>query len=256
MSLKMKLKNNQLTIGSWLSFGFPPIAEMMAKAGYDWLVVDMEHTGIATNEMFQMIQVIDLAGCTPLVRVGANDPLLIKRAMDSGAHGVIVPMICTPDEAKMAVDSIYYPPRGSRGVGLSRAQDYGLGFERYKEWAEKETILIAQIEHYKAAGSIDEILAVDGIDGFIIGPYDLSGSLGHPGNFEHPDVVACLDKVTAGMKRSPKAGGVHVVMPDEDLLRKRIEEGYTFVAYGDDMVFLAEKLRDDSAIVNDLLKNR
>jgi len=256
LSLKTKLKNNQLTIGSWLSFGFPPIAEMMAKAGYDWLVVDMEHTGIATNEMFQMIQVIDLAGCTPLVRVGANDPLLIKRAMDSGAHGVIVPMICTPDEAKMAVDSIYYPPRGSRGVGLSRAQDYGLGFERYKEWAEKETILIAQIEHYTAADSIDEILAVDGVDGFIIGPYDLSGSLGHPGNFGHPDVVACLDKVTAGMQRSPKAGGVHVVMPDEDLLRKRVEEGYTFVAYGDDMVFLAEKLRDDSAIVNDLLKNR
>ncbi|MBO6561353.1 MAG: hypothetical protein JJ959_12495 [Nisaea sp.] len=255
MSLKKKLQNDELTIGSWLSFGYPPIAEMMAKVGYEWLVVDMEHTGIATNEMFQMIQVIELSGCAPLVRVGANDALLIKRAMDSGAHGVIVPMVCTADDAKMAVDSIYYPPRGSRGVGLSRAQDYGLGFERYKAWAEEETVLIAQIEHYRAAECIDEILAVDGIDGFIIGPYDLSGSLGHPGNFEHPDVVACLDRVTSAMKQSPKAGGVHVVMPDEDLLRRRVGEGYSFIAYGDDMVFLAEKLRDDSAIVTELLNN-
>lgn len=256
MSLKTRLKNGELTIGSWLSFGFPPIAEMMAKAGYEWLVVDMEHTGIATNEMFQMIQVIELAGSVPLVRVGANDPLLIKRAMDSGAHGVIVPMICTAEEARRAVDSTYYPPRGSRGVGLSRAQDYGLGFERYKDWAAEETVVIAQIEHYRGAEEIDAILAVDGIDGFIIGPYDLSGSLGHPGNFSHPDVEACLQKVTDGMHRSPKAGGVHVVMPDPNLLRRRVADGYRFIAYGDDMIFLAEKLRDDTAVVLDLLKNR
>lgn len=256
ITLRQRLARRELTIGSWLSFGFPPIAEMMAKAGYDWLVVDMEHTGISTSQMFGMIQVIDLAGCVPLVRVGANDPLLIKRALDSGAHGVIVPMICSAEEARLAVSHAYYPPRGLRGVGLSRAQDYGLDFAGYKSWAAEETIVIAQIEHFRGAEQIDDILAVDGIDGFIVGPYDLSGSLGHPGDLAHPDVEACLQHVADRMRRNDKPGGLHVVSPDSNLLRSRIAEGYRFMAFGDDMVFLAETLRDNSTVVRGLLEER
>ena len=167
----------------------------MARAGFDWLVIDMEHTAIDTFQAQQMIQIIDLAGCVPLVRVGSNDPLLIKRAMDGGAHGIIVPMVNTPAEARRAVSAIRYPPAGTRGVGLSRAQGYGLGFRQYQIWAEEETILIVQIEHIQAVENLEEILAVEGVDGFIVGPYDLSGSLGRPGDFGHAEVAGALSKV-------------------------------------------------------------
>lgn len=248
-SLRDRILRKELTVGSWLSFGYTPVAEMMAGAGFDWLVIDMEHTAIGTADAFQMIQVIDLAGGVPLVRVGHNHPLLVKRAMDAGAHGVVVPMVNTAGEARQAVDALRYPPHGARGVGLSRAQGYGLGFERYRGWAEREAVLIVQIEHVQAVANLEEILAVEGVDGFIVGPYDLSGSVGRPGEFDHPDVARALDEVQRLVREGPKCGGFHVVHSDPAQLERRIAEGYRFIAYGDDMVFLAEKLRDEAARV-------
>ncbi|MCP4220851.1 MAG: 2,4-dihydroxyhept-2-ene-1,7-dioic acid aldolase [bacterium] len=244
-TLKRKLKNKELTIGSWLSFSYPSVCEMMVKSGFQWLVIDMEHTAIDYCHAQELIRIIDLAGCVPLVRVGGNDPLIIKRVMDAGAHGVVVPMINTKEEAERAVKAAYYPPFGNRGVGLSRAQDYGLGFKEYKDWAEKETVVIVQIEHIEGVRNLEDILSVDGVDGFIIGPYDLSGSLDLPGQFDHPSVKEALQKVERIMKDSSKPGGFHVVHSDRDGLMKRVEEGYKFIAYGDDMVFLAEKLDEE-----------
>ena len=252
-TLKKRISARELTIGSWLSFGYTPVCEMMAKAGFDWLVVDMEHTAIDTWDAQQLIQVVDLAGSTPLVRIGANDPLLIKRVMDAGAHGVIVPTVNTKAEAQRAVDAIYYPPLGSRGVGLSRAQAYGIGFEEYKEWARHESILIVQIEHTKAVTNLQDILAVEGVDGFFVGPYDLSGSLGVPGAFDHPLVVEALAEVERIMKGSTKVGGYHIVHPTQELLATKIRRGYRFIAYGVDMVFLADKIKAESNIVKQYL---
>lgn len=251
VSLKNRIEARELTVGSWLSFGYPAVCEVMATAGFDWLVIDMEHTHIDMFQAAQLIQIIDLAGCIPLVRVGANEPLAIKRAMDAGAHGVIVPMVNTAAEARAAVSSIRYPPFGTRGVGLGRAHAYGLGFEQYKAWAERETILIVQIEHIDGVDNLDEILAVEGVDGFIVGPYDLSGSLGRPGDFEHPDVASALERVRTIMDQSKKVGGFHVVHSDRRQFLDRIEQGYTFIAYGDDMVFLAEKIRAEAGFVRD-----
>jgi 2-keto-3-deoxy-L-rhamnonate aldolase RhmA len=245
-SLRDRVRAGELTIGSWLSFGFTPVAEMMVQAGFDWLVVDMEHTGIGTFDAFQMIQVVDLAGGVPLVRVGHNHPLLIKRAMDAGAHGVVVPMVNTAQEAERAVQALRYPPRGSRGAGLSRAQAYGLGFEAHRAWAEDHALLIVQIEHVDAVRELEAILAVDGVDGFIVGPYDLAGSLGRPGDFAHPDVADALAEVARVAASGIRCPGFHVVHSDPALLARRIDEGYRFLAYGDDMVFLAEKLRDET----------
>jgi len=255
-SLKARIQAGELTLGSWLSFGFTPVTEMMADCGFDWLVIDMEHTAIDTGQMLQMIQVIDLHGVVPLVRVGDNDPLLIKRALDSGAHGVVVPMVNNAEDAKRAVESAYYPPRGKRGVGLSRAQDYGSGFNEYKEWASASTVVIVQIEHIEAVRNLQSILTVDGVDGFIVGPYDLSGSLGLPGQFDHPTVKAALETVKDAMKGEGVRGGYHVVQSNHESLRSKIAEGYKFIAYGDDMVLLREKLEDERTFLKPIFRNR
>ena len=171
-NLKDNLGNNTLTIGSWLSIANPVVCEMMSNAGFDWLVIDMEHTSITSSDMFQMIQIISLSNITPLVRVGSNDSLLIKKAMDCGANGVIVPMTNTKQDAINAVSSVYYPPLGKRGVGLFRAQGYGSEFSKYLDSYQSNTSVIVQIEHYLGVENIDDILSVPGVDGFIVGPYD------------------------------------------------------------------------------------
>jgi len=243
--LKTKLYNKDLTIGSWLSWGFSPITEVMATAGFVWLVIDLEHTALDYDQTHQMIQVIDLAGCVPLVRVGDNHPLIIKRVLDCGASGIIVPMVNSVEDAERAVASAYYPPRGNRGVGLSRAKGYGMAFTGYRERALEQTIVIVQIEHVLGVKNMEAILSVDGVDGFIIGPYDLSGSVNQPGNFHHPAVLEMLDRVQHIMKASGKPGGYHVVHTKQDELLNRIEEGYRFIAYGDDMVMFAQKVKDE-----------
>lgn len=241
-NLKDNLGNNTLTIGSWLSIANPVVCEMMSNAGFDWLVIDMEHTSITSSDMFQMIQIIGLSNITPLVRVGSNDSLLIKKAMDCGANGVIVPMTNTKQDAINAVSSVYYPPLGKRGVGLFRAQGYGSGFSKYLDSYQSNTSVIVQIEHYLGVENIDDILSVPGVDGFIVGPYDLSASIGLPGDFEHPQVVELLNILENKMVASGVVGGVHIVNSDIDILQSKIENGYKFIAYGDDMLFLAEKL--------------
>jgi 2-keto-3-deoxy-L-rhamnonate aldolase RhmA len=252
--LKSKLKTKELTIGSWISFGFTQTCEMMAKARFEWLVVDMEHTAIDNNQCLQLIQIIESNGVTPLVRVGANDPLLIKRAMDAGAHGIIVPMVNSVEDAKKAINSLYYPPVGNRGVGLGRAQNYGIEFEEYKKWAKTEIIFIPQIEHIDGVNSLEDILALEEVDGFIVGPYDLSGSLNVPGKWEHPDVVNALNKVKNVVSNNKKPGGFHIVHSNHKELEQRIAEGYTFIAYGDDMVFFAETIATETDFISELTK--
>ncbi len=244
MSLKPKLKKGETTLGSWITIGDPSIAEIMACAGFDWLVVDMEHSAIGLNEAQRLIRVIELAGCVPLVRVGNNDPNLIKRVMDAGAHGVIVPMVNTREEAVRAVEAVRYPPLGKRGVGLARAQGYGFGFEQYKKWVNNESVVIVQTEHIDGVKNLEEILGVDGVDGFIVGPYDLSGSLGRPGDFAHAKMKKALERVEKISKKSGKAAGIHVIQPDPQEAEKRIKEGYNFVAFSLDTLFLGTCCRE------------
>ncbi len=250
-TLKQKMAARELTIGSWLSFAYDPLCEMMAKAGFDWLSIDMEHTAIDFAQAERLIRIIDLAGCIPLVRVGNNDPLLIKRSLDAGAGGIIVPMISSVADAEAAVSAAYYPPKGTRGVGLYRAQEYGAGFQKYQNETINQLVVVVQIEHIDAVAQLPEILAVEGVDGFLIGPYDLSASLGCPGDFSHPEFIRAsklIDEM-AGIK----AGGFHVVSSDHDALKTKIDAGFTFMAYGDDMVFMAEKLGEEAGFVKGLL---
>lgn len=237
-TLKSSLKRNRVTVGSWLTLAHPSIAEIMAKSGFEWLAVDMEHSAITISQAQQLIQVIQLCDVTPLVRVGENTPLLIKRAMDAGAFGVIVPMVNSREDAQRAVEAVKYPPLGTRGVGLARAQGYGMEFNTYKKWLNKNSIVIVQIEHIRAIDNLEDILKVAGVDSFIIGPYDLSASLGHPGEFNKREVKDALKKVERISRLLNIPAGFHVVEPDTATLRRKIKEGYKFLAYSLDTLLL------------------
>jgi len=238
MQLKSKLSQSETTIGSWITLGHPSIAEIMASAGFDWLVLDMEHSVLELSEIQILIQVLDMRKCPAIVRLTSNHPDQIKRVMDAGATGVMVPMVRSAADAEAAVQAVYYPPRGKRGVGLARAQGYGAEFQQYRDWLEKNAVIVAMIEHIDAVNAIDSILSVDGIDAYIIGPYDLSGSMGHIGEFNHPEVTSAIEQVLKAGNKLGKPGGIHVVEPDQDELRQRIATGFNFIGYGLDIRIL------------------
>lgn len=242
--LKKRLRKRELTIGSWLQIPSTVVAEIMAKAGFDWLVVDIEHSAISIDQTFSLIQTIDLAGCVPLVRLSINDATLIKRVMDCGAHGIVVPNVNSQEDAKRAVDATRYPPQGNRGVGLFRAQGYGCDFEKYKKWQKNNSIVIVQIEHIDGVNNLESILRTAGVDGFIIGPYDLSASLGIPGEFEHPDFKKAFKEVHRVSKKFDALMGTHVVNPDVGEAKKRIGEGYRFIAISIDTLMLSISFRE------------
>ena len=237
--LKTKLAKQEQTIGCWITLAHPLIPEVLAPAGFDWLAVDMEHSSIDLGDLLPLIISIEHSGMVPLVRVAENNPNLIKRVMDAGAYGVIVPNVNTADQAKAAVNAVKYPPQGTRGVGLYRAQRYGQGFEEYKSWLTKESVVIVQIEHIDAVNNIDEIFSVQGIDAFLIGPYDLSGSMGMPGKLTHPKVEAAILKVLAAAKKNKIPAGYHSVSADPQMALMRAKQGFKFLGFSLDSIFLS-----------------
>ncbi len=198
----------------------------------------MEHSVLEISEVQMLIQVLDSQQCPAIVRLTSNHPDQIKRVMDAGAAGVMVPMVKTAADAEAAVQAVYYPPRGRRGVGLARAQGYGARFQEYRHWLEDNAIIVAMIEHIDAVNDIDSILSVPGIDAYIIGPYDLSGSMGRPGELDYPDVQSAIEKVREAGRRLGKPGGIHVVEPDPEALRRNIDAGFNFLGYGLDIRIL------------------
>ncbi len=251
--LKNKLKERKPTFGSWITTGHANIAEIMAQSGFEWLTIDMEHSCITLDIAQHLIQAIESCDVVPLVRVGEKNPNLIKRVMDEGAYGVIVPMVNSKEDAKLAVNAVKYPPVGTRGVGLARAQKYGFDFEGYKSSLE-DAIVIVQIEHIDAINNLEEILSVKGVDGCIIGPYDLSGSLGIPGKFEDKKVKNALDKFEKTCTKMKKSFGMHVIPPDHKKMLENMKKGYTFLALSLDSIFLGTICRDELKKLKDKLK--
>ncbi len=245
-TLKDQIRAAQPSVGSWIQLGDEALVEMLAKGPFDWLCIDLEHTTISIEQCGKIIRVADLAGCPTLVRLSGHDPSQIKRVLDAGASGIIAPMVNTAAQAAAIVDAATYPPRGTRGVGLGRAQEYGLGFPKYLERMGDELVCIMQVEHVDGVDNLEEILAVDGVDGFFVGPYDLSASLGHPGEFDHPSVVAALERVGKIVSRPEVLAGIHVVEPDDAKLQAVIDEGYRFVAFASDMLLFAHHINQIS----------
>ena len=239
-SFKAILKNNQLSIGSWITIGHPAIPEILSNAGFNWVVIDIEHTTIDISMVQTLITTIQSKNMLALVRVSKNEEVIIKRVLDAGADGIVVPMVNSALDAKQAVNHAKYPPLGLRGVGLARAQDYGYKFEAYKKQI-NDIIIIAQIEHVDAINNLHSILEIEGIDGTIIGPYDLSGSLGIPGEFHDPSVRALLDQYVSISFEMKKTTGFHVVDSNPEAVQQRIDEGYRFIVYGTDFLFMGDK---------------
>lgn len=251
LNIKKVLAEGNASFGTWQMIGNTSISEILCEAGFDWITIDMEHTGIDVNDALELIRVISLTGKVPAVRLSVNDFTLIKRVLDSGAKIIIVPMVMDKDDAEKAVDAVYYPPKGTRGVGLARAQGYGFGFEEYKRNFVDEAVVVAQIEHIEAVNNLDEILRVDGIDATIIGPYDLSGSLGHPGDFARADFKEALMRYEKISKAIGKPMGYHMVEPTKQNVSELIEKGYKFIALGFDSHFIGKQAREALSNVKD-----
>lgn len=242
------------SIGSWITLNHFSIVEIMADAGFDWLCVDMEHSVIDYFDAEKLIATIQAKGLFPYVRVGENNPRIIKRVLDAGALGIIVPMVNSKEDAAKAVNAVKYPPEGKRGVGLARAQDYGFGFDDYAKDINKITKVIAQIEQIKAIQNLEDILAIDGIDGTIIGPYDLSSSMGKPGKYDDSDVKEALRRYEEIAKKYDKLIGFHVIQPDYNLVLDKIDKGYNFVAFSLDTLFLGTICRNQMSLLKQNIK--
>lgn len=241
-TLKLKLKNGQKTIGSWITIPSPNIIEILGQYEFDWLCLDIEHNMFNQETIVNLIRLIQSFDIAALVRVSSNDEVVIKHVMDAGADGVIIPMVKSRIDARSAVNSVYYPPQGKRGVGLSRAQKYGSGFLEYQDWLKNNAVIIAQIEHYEAISNLSQIVTTDGIDGVLIGPYDLSASMGYPGEFQRPDVQEQLQSFKTICEKHKVSFGLHIVDPDKNELQNKVEEGYNLVAFGTDFNFLRKGL--------------
>jgi len=241
--IKQKLEGGSVTVGSWITLAHPAIAEIMAKSGFDWLAIDLEHSVITIREAEELIRIIGLLNVTPLVRLTSNNKDQIKRVMDAGAHGIIVPMVNSAQDAAMAVDSLKYPPLGTRGVGLARAQGYGTSFKEYMDWQAENSIVIVQIEHINAVENLESIFSVPGVNGYIVGPYDLTGSMGIPGEFDHPDFLHVMERIRTISLEMNMPGGIHIIEPDTNQLKQRITEGYKFIAYSLDIRMLEMSCR-------------
>lgn len=242
-TLKQRLLSGEPTVGSWLMLGSAAAAEVLAGAGFDWLVVDLEHTATTERETEDIFRAIELKGSVPLVRLTSNNPDQIKRVLDSGAEGFIVPMVKSADDARAAVAAAHYPPYGERSFALSRAQQYGPGFQAYVDEARDRTLVVALIEHVDAINNLDEILAVEGIDATMIGPYDLSGSIGKPGRFDDPEVAALVDRYIESSKAAGVPYGYHVVSTDYAAIEAKLVEGFRFIVFSTDTLFLGATAR-------------
>lgn len=237
-----KLSKAEPALGTVISFSDPTVTELIAE-DMDFVWIDMEHGPQTLQTIQGHVMATNGTGSTPLVRVPWNDPVLIKPVLDCGAEGIIVPMVCTADEARKAVAACLYPPEGVRGFGPRRPSRYGrLGGPSFCRKLNEEMICILQIEHIDAIKQIDEIVAVPGISSLVIGPNDLSGSMGHMGEPRHPEVVRAIEAVleSAGRRGLPVGIGIGA---DPKLANEWIEKGMRWVALGSDFALLLEALQ-------------
>lgn len=238
-SIREKLNNGGCSVGSWMQLPNSSVAEIMGCSGYDWVAIDMEHGAVSVDQLPDLFRALELGDTLPLVRVAEGSAKDCKQALDAGAGGIIVPMIETASQLEQTKNSCCWPPAGCRGIAFSRANMFGGMFQEYLEEAQSP-LLIAMIETRTGLANINEILEVEGLDAILVGPYDLSASLGIAAQFGHKKFKAALNKIGNAAKVKNIPLGIHVVEPSVSELKSRISEGYQFLAYSIDSVMLRQ----------------
>ena len=218
--IREKLRNGKASIGSWMQIPHGSVAEILGHAGYDWVAVDLEHGSISTHQLPDLFRALESYGTLPLVRVSETHPKDCKKSLDAGAGGVILPVVESSNQLKAIIENCAWPPTGKRGVGFSRANLFGKHFDDYRDEAQSP-IVVAQIENIRAVEALENILMVPGLDAILIGPYDLSASMGLTGKFENQKFKSIIHKIKNLCKKYKVPCGIHVIDPNYKILKKR-----------------------------------
>lgn len=249
-TFKQRLQSGEAQIGLWLGLADPYCAELAANAGFDWLLIDGEHAPNDLRGLLGQLQAVAPYASQPVIRPVIGDTALIKQLLDIGAQTLLVPMVESAEQARELVRAMHYPPHGVRGVGsaLARASRWN-SIPGYLDKADEQMCLLVQIENLEGLAKLDEIVAVEGVDGVFIGPADLSASMGHRGNPGHPDVQAAIEDAIVRIGKAGKAAGI--LSADQSLARRYLELGAKFVAVGVDTTVLMRGLQTLAAAFKD-----
>ena len=234
---KARLTNGDAFIGAFICLPSPESAEIFAEVGYDWLILDTEHGPFDILLAQRMLQAVGTR-CPCVVRVPSNEEVWIKKALDTGPSGILVPLVHTAEIAERIVRACKYAPEGVRGMGGARAHRYGVGFQEYVVRANREIAVIVQAEHIEAVENIEAIARVPGIDAIFVGPYDLSASMGKPGQVKDPDVQTAIRKIRDATLRADVKLGIYCSEAEE--ARNCLKEGYTLIGMSTDLNYLTQ----------------
>lgn len=238
--LREKFKNNNLVVGAHVFFNDPSITESFGYHGYEFVWIDAEHSAFDKEEILSHIRAAGSANTASIVRVAWNDSVLIKPVLEMGPDGVIFPMVSTKEEAEKAVISCLYPPKGIRGFGPRRANQYGkIMNDEYLNSSEESFLRIIQIEHVEAVKNLDDIIKVNGIDLVMVGPNDLAASAGHIGDLKNPEVINLYDEIAFKCKKGKMPFGVSIGPQDKEFIQEWINRGVNMIGCGDDISFIS-----------------
>jgi len=239
-----RLRAGQQLLATVISIASTEVAEIAARSGYDWLFIDAEHGPLSVATVQAILQ----AGgdCPGIVRIPAADPVWIAQALDVGAAGILVPQVRDSDQVRAIVRAARYPPEGERGVGVARAQGYGASLGEYLRTANRDTLVLIQAEHRDAVENIEDITAVPGLDGVLIGPFDLSASLGVTGQLDHPLVVEAIARVLAACQGAGITAAIFAATPEQARVHAR--QGFTLIAISTDTLALVNSMRSSLAL--------
>jgi len=245
-ALKERLRRRERLFAGWVSYAHPSITETFARAGFDFIAIDMEHSTISVEQAQRIIASCQSEGVPCLPRPVSHSNDWFKPLLESGADGLLVQMVNTPEEVEAIIGYLKYPPAGNRSYGVNRAQAYGFDFDSYiKSWNDTSSFII-QVESIQAVENIEKLLAFDEIDGVMVGPYDISGSLGVPGQTSHPLVIEASRKVIAACEHFGKSCGTQVADASEESVQALFNLGYTYAILSSDLFVLwkwAEKMQ-------------
>ena len=252
--LKKALKNKETIFGGWISYDHPSIAETFALTGFDFISIDMEHAPISLSSAQRIISISQSKGVPCLPRPVSHSNDIFKPLLDSGADGLVVQMVESYEEVERISNYLKYPPNGKRTFGINRAQDFGLNFDNYvKSWNE-ESILIIQIESKQGVDNIEEITTHPSVDGVMVGPYDLSGSYGIPGDINNEIIEKASIKVINACKKNGKSCGTQISEVNFENTRNAFNLGYTFVIMGSDLFAITKWAKDTKNLMHHFKK--